>query len=166
MVHVNKWGFTLPHHDFFSASFEVLLSGNAAVTVNHYALVQWGNQMTSYRMQEGPSPDSPGEATVKERRGRRMEISCRLFFFGEDEFEGEATLLDISTNGCRASSAIDVRPGMVLKLSLFLPDHKWPLRIDQAIVRWAKNQEFGVEFTSIRLAQRERLRALLMKAKV
>lgn len=106
-----------------------------------------------------------GETSIKDRRGRRLSLSCRMFFFGNDEFEGEATLLDISTNGCRASSSIGLQPGMTLKLSLFLPDHKWPLRVDQAIVRWVEGQEFGLEFVSIRLAQRERLRALLMKVK-
>jgi len=88
-----------------------------------------------------------------------------MFFFGEDDFEGEATVLDVSTNGCRVESSVEVTIGMVLKLSLFLSDFKWPLRIDQAIVRWIDGKEFGLEFTSIRLAQRERLRSLIMKAK-
>ena len=35
--------------------------------------------------------------TMKDRRGRRLDLSCRLFFFGQDDFEGEATLLDVST---------------------------------------------------------------------
>jgi hypothetical protein len=109
--------------------------------------------------------DTPGDSHVTDRRGRRLGLSCRLFFFGDDDFEGEGTVLDISTNGCRASSLIAVKPGTSLKLSLFLPDHPWPLRIDQGIVRWIDGQQFGVEFTSIRLAQRERLRALIMKAR-
>ena len=92
-------------------------------------------------------------------------MSCRLFFIGDDDFEGEGTLLDISTSGCRASSPIEVQPGMLLKLSVFLPDYLWPLRVDEAMVRWVNGQEFGVEFTSLRLAQRERLRALVMKEK-
>ena len=73
-----------------------------------------------------------GEA---ERRGRRLPLNRRLFFFGEEEFEGEATVLDISTNGCRATSLTEVKRGLVLKLSLFLQDQQWPLRIDQAVVR-------------------------------
>jgi hypothetical protein len=92
-------------------------------------------------------------------------MSVRLFFFGADDFEGEATLLDLSTNGCRAASGIPLECGMVLKLSLFLEDHRWPLRVDEAIVRWVDGQQFGLEFVGIRLAQRERLRALLMKTK-
>ena len=94
-----------------------------------------------------------------------MPLSCRLFFFGEDDFEGEAVLLDISASGCRASSSIPLAAGMILRLSLFLPDHQWPLRINQAIVRWIDNNQFGLEFTDITMAQRERLRALVMKAR-
>lgn len=101
----------------------------------------------------------------EDRRGRRLFISCRLFFFGEDDFEGEATVLDVSTNGCRAETTMELQIGMTLKLSLFLPDFKWPLRVDQAIIRWIEGRQFGLEFTEIRLAQRERLRSLIMKTK-
>ncbi|MBI3356598.1 MAG: PilZ domain-containing protein [Nitrospirae bacterium] len=100
-----------------------------------------------------------------DRRGRRIAQSCRMFFFGEEEFEGEATVVDLSTNGCRAASSIELKVGLPLKLSLFLSDYKWPLRVDEAIVRWIDGEQFGLEFTSIRLAQRERLRALIMKAR-
>jgi PilZ domain len=100
-----------------------------------------------------------------ERRGRRVPIQRRLFFFGDNEFEGEASVLDISTNGCRATSLTDVKVGLLLKLSLFLQDQQWPLRIDEAVVRWVDGQSFGLEFIGIRPAQRERLRALIMKMK-
>ena len=104
-------------------------------------------------------------ATVTERRGRRLPINCRLFFFGDEEFEGEATVLDISTNGCRATSLTEVKVGLLLKLSVFLQDQQWPLRIDQAVVRWVEGQCFGLEFVKIMPAQRERLRAIVMKSK-
>jgi hypothetical protein len=102
---------------------------------------------------------------MAERRGRRLGLSCRLFFFGENDFEGEATILDLSTNGCQATSLTEVQVGGTLRLSLFLPDQKWPLRIDEALVRWVRGQNFGLEFTGIRSAQRERVRAIIMKAK-
>lgn len=123
------------------------------------------NEMTSQSMRQRQPVDGPEETSVKDRRGRRIEISCRIFFFGDDELEGEAKLLDISTHGCRASTSIELTTGMVLKLPLFLDDHKWPLRVDEAIVRWIEGQEFGLEFTSIRLAQRERLRTLIIRAR-
>ena len=103
---------------------------------------------------------------MAERRGRRLSLSCRLFFFGENDFEGEATVLDLSTNGCQATSLIQVRVGMILRLSLFLHDQKWPLRIDESMVRWVKGASFGLEFTGIRPAQRERVRAIIMAAKI
>ncbi len=55
---------------------------------------------------------------------------------------------------------------MVLRLSLFLHDQKWPLRIDEALVRWVNGAMFGLEFTGIRPAQRERVRAIIMNAKL
>ena len=118
--------------------------------------------------EEDPRPtrtSSAGyEAEMAERRGRRLSLSCRLFFFGEDDFEGEATVIDLSTNGCQAKSLILVHVGMTLRLSLFLHDQKWPLRIDEALVRWVNGGMFGLEFTGIRPAQRERVRAIIMKA--
>src|SRR3712207_2290186 len=122
--------------------------------------------MTTHVIKE--TRPSPGlrDTMQKDRRGRRLELSCRMFFFGADDFEGEATLVDLSTSGCKASSAIELHTGTLLKISLFLPDHRSPLRVEQAIVRWVDGQEFGLEFTSIRLAQRERLRALIMNSRV
>ena len=114
------------------------------------------------RSTRAPSPDH--EAEMAERRGRRLSLSCRLFFFGEDDFEGEATVIDLSTNGCQAKSLILLHVGMTLSLSLFLHDQKWPLRIDEALVRWVSGGMFGLEFTGIRPAQRERVRAIIMKA--
>ena len=107
---------------------------------------------------------SDHEAAMAERRGRRLGLKCRLFFFGVDDFEGEATVLDLSTNGCQATSLTQVQVGMMLRLSLFLHDQNWPLRIDEALVRWVKGENFGLEFTGIRSAQRERVRAIIMKA--
>ena len=80
------------------------------------------------------------EAMMADRRGRRLSLSCRLFFWGGDDFEGEATVLDLSTSGCHAKSLVQVQVGMVLRLSLFLHDQQWPLRIDEALVRWSTAQ--------------------------
>jgi hypothetical protein len=109
--------------------------------------------------------DPAREMLIKDRRGRRIQSSCRLFFFGVDDFEGEATLRNLSTNGCQAWSLTELQVGMTLTLSLFLGDHPWPLRVEEAMVRWVDGQDFGLEFVKLRPAQRDRLRALLMKVK-
>ncbi|ALA57188.1 PilZ domain-containing protein [Nitrospira moscoviensis] len=108
---------------------------------------------------------SSAVASDRERRGRRLALSCRVFFFGQDDFEGEAVLVDVSTGGCQIATSETIAVGALLKLSIFLPDHNWPMRVDEVVVRWAKEGRYGLEFTSIRLAQRERLRALIMNSK-
>src|SRR5215204_1229304 len=108
--------------------------------------------------------DDPEEIA---RRGRRLSLSCRAFFCNEDHLEGEARLLDISRCGCRIASDESLRlcAGMLLKLCLFLPDYSWTMHIEEAFVRWVVDEQVGLEFTSIRGGQRERLRALLMKGR-
>ena len=98
-----------------------------------------------------------------ERRGRRLRLQCRLFFFGAEHFEGEGLMLDLSSRGCQARSLIPVQVGMRLRLPLLLRDQEWPVRIEGAMVRWVKGNSFGLEFIEIRSAPRERIRWLLMK---
>lgn len=103
----------------------------------------------------------------QDRRRPRLALSSRLFFFDEGGFEGEATLLDVSMGGCRVSSVEAVQEGRILTLLLFLPDqHTWPLRTEDAIIRWVVGRQFGLEFTTLRPAQWERLRALLLQARL
>ena len=102
----------------------------------------------------------------QDRRRPRLALVSRLFFFDEEGFEGEATLLDVSTGGCRVSTVEAIERGKIFNLSLFLPDHHtWPLRTEDAIVRWVLGRQFGLEFTTLRTAQRDRLRAILMQAR-
>ena len=122
--------------------------------------------MATQDPRSGRASNPNHEAAMAERRGRRLKLNCRLFFFGADDFEGEATILDLSTGGCQATSLSEVLVGTTLRLSLFLQDQEWPLRIDEALVRWVKGPTFGLEFTKIRPAQRERVRAIIMKAKL
>lgn len=121
--------------------------------------------MKSEDHRQGRPLGSHEETALKDRRGRRIPLNCRMFFFGDDDFEGEGQLVDVSANGCRASSTIHLSVGLKLKLSIFLPDHKWPLRVDEAIVRWIDGEIFGIEFTVLRQAQRDRLRSLVIKVK-
>lgn len=108
--------------------------------------------------------DEPGKNNGSNHCGRRLHLDRRIFFFGDDDFEGEASLLDISTSGCRATSSTEVKVDTIMKLSIFLLDQPWPLRIDEAVVRWVDGRSFGLEFIGIRPAQRERIRAIIMNA--
>ena len=104
--------------------------------------------------------------TKHSRKSRRITIGCRLVFLGEDEVEGEGEVLDLSFTGCMARSDTVVQPGLQMNVSLFLSDgHEWPVRIDEAIVRWARGSEFGVEFLAIRPPQLQRIRQFVNKTK-
>ena len=100
------------------------------------------------------------------RKSRRVATDCRLEFTGEDEVVGEAEVLDVSSTGCMAKSDSRMPPGLQMKVSLFLSDgHDWPVRVDEAVVRWARGGEFGVEFLAIRPAQLQRIQQFVIKTR-
>jgi len=90
------------------------------------------------------------------RSAPRFTLNCRILFCA-GQFEGKGTVCDLSKNGCKISSEILVERGMELALSLMLPDHPWPLRVDNAVVRWTRGKEFGLEFITLAPAHEERL---------
>ncbi len=94
----------------------------------------------------------------KDRRGRRVRVDCRLFLFGDDDFELEARVIDLSAGGCSASCSEPVKSGMQFRLSLFLADQRWPVRIDGAVVRWVSGDQFGLEFFQLQPSIQERIR--------
>ncbi len=97
------------------------------------------------------------------RNARRIRLGCRLFFSNAGYHEGEATIIDLSKSGCAAESETQVEVGMILELSIFLPDYDWQLHVARSVVRWVHGQTFGVEFQSLRPIHRERLRRLVEK---
>ncbi|KXK01309.1 PilZ domain-containing protein [Nitrospirales bacterium NOB] len=100
------------------------------------------------------------------RKSRRVAVDCRLAFNGEDDISGEAEVVDLSFTGCMGRSEQVMQPGIQMKVSLFLSDgHDWPVRVDEAIVRWARGGEFGMEFVSMRPPQLQRIQQFLIKAK-
>ncbi len=47
---------------------------------------------------------------------------------------------------------------MYLALQISLPGQEATLKIDQAAVRWAEDQQYGLEFITMRPEEEERLR--------
>jgi len=62
---------------------------------------------------------------------------------------GEGNVVDLSIRGCRVASLTDVQPGASLDVLIETEDHEPPLRIQQAIVRWSRVKEFGLEFVTM-----------------
>jgi hypothetical protein len=44
-----------------------------------------------------------------------------------------------------------------------VPGHDKPLYINQAAIRWANNEEFGIEFIQMELSDRQRLHEVVAK---
>ena len=94
------------------------------------------------------------------RKFGRFAVQCSITFSG-DHIVGEGIVIDLSKRGCKATVVISsqsVRPGTYLKLRLYPPDQAAPIDVDWAEVRWAKGQEFGLEFLMMGWEEQERLR--------
>ena len=65
---------------------------------------------------------------------------------------------DLSIRGARVSTEAEIRPGDEVTLSLRLPKQIKPADIAVATVRWSKDQFFGLAFTELSPAARDRLK--------
>ncbi len=68
------------------------------------------------------------------------------------------TLSDLAVRGCKVESIAIVYIGLYLTMRVCLRGQEATLQVDQAAVRWAKEQEFGIEFISMRPEEEARLR--------
>lgn len=108
-------------------------------------------------------PSSLLERRVEDRVHDRSDTDFRAFFTDGQYVEGEGTVLDISKSGCRVQCPCELKQGVTVEVWLFMPNYEWPLRIEQALVRWKDGEEFGLQFLSLRPSQRERLRQFLQQ---
>jgi hypothetical protein len=56
---------------------------------------------------------------------------------------------DISLNGLRIESQANLSRNTMVMVRLWLPDQQDSIDIDQAVVRWVRGQEFGVQLVSL-----------------
>jgi hypothetical protein len=102
---------------------------------------------------------------MAERKTTRLKAKLRVFFSGEG-IEGEGTVLDLSKSGCRVECESDIAKDTEVAAWIYSPDYEWPLKIHRAIVRWASQHSFGLEFLEFLPAQKERLRIVLGEKKL
>ena len=69
--------------------------------------------------------------------------------FSGGQREGQGKTLDLSDGGCRIETEQAVIVGATFECRIYAPGLNWPLRIDEAKVRWVRGKTFGVQFTSI-----------------
>ncbi|MGH7205313.1 MAG: PilZ domain-containing protein [Nitrospiraceae bacterium] len=82
------------------------------------------------------------------RKFPRFRVQFRSTFTGH-QIEGEGKAIDLSQGGCRIESDLSIPASTTLELRLYVPELDWPLRVEQAVVKWARGREVGLEFVRI-----------------
>jgi hypothetical protein len=89
------------------------------------------------------------------RSFRRFPVQCSVTY-NAGPFQGQGTIWNLSYTGCRLSGDLPMRPGELLSLTVTLPNEQ-RIEIPEAVVRWSRGQEFGVEAMAIEPHTRARL---------
>jgi len=88
------------------------------------------------------------ESPMEKRQQPRFTSQFRSTFSGGQR-EGQGRTLDLSTGGCKIETDLLVVVGASFECRIYIPGLDWPLRIDEAQVRWVKAKTFGIQFTKI-----------------
>ena len=83
------------------------------------------------------------------RKNLRFHVHFRSSFSSVGMVGGEGDIVDLSIGGCRIESAVDVQPGASLEVRIVTTGQESPIQIQQAIVRWKRGREFGLEFVTM-----------------
>ena len=104
------------------------------------------------------------EKERKIRKARRVELRC-ILRFSSGEIEGEGTITNISTSGCRAESDINMAEGLDVQVMIQLPNQSSPVKVERASVRWVSSNAFGLNFILFFPSERSRLRTFIENIK-
>jgi hypothetical protein len=117
-------------------------------------------KLGSFFKQEVSQP-IPAKPRPDERRVQpRFTTQFRSTFSGNRQ-EGQGRTLDISAGGCKIESDMKVEPGSKFECRLHVPGLDWPLRIDEATVRWVDGNSFGIAFSRIAPEEFAKLKTVL-----
>ena len=86
---------------------------------------------------------------MEQRKNLRFHVQFRSAFSSIAMVGGEGSLVDLSIRGCRIESPTDVQPGASLEVRIAAIEHESPIQIQQALVRWSRGREFGLEFETM-----------------
>lgn len=101
---------------------------------------------------------------TEKRLHPRFTAQFRSTFSGGQR-EGQGKTLDLSDGGCRIEADCPVVPNTAFECRIYAPGLSWPLRIDEAQVRWVKGNTFGLEFKTMHPDERVKLKQLIADLK-
>jgi len=83
---------------------------------------------------------------MEQRQSPRFPVRFRSSFKSLNIVGGDGTIVDLSLRGCRVDSSTEVRPGTSLEVRILTSNEEPPLQIQEALVRWSRAHQFGLEF--------------------
>ncbi len=83
--------------------------------------------------------------SLRQRSKPRVGVKFPVQFLG-DAMVGRGALVNLSGPGCAVESKTVLTPGSYVSLQIKIPKHRKPLIVAVAQVRWAKDDQFGLEF--------------------
>ena len=97
---------------------------------------------------------------MEKRQQPRFTAQFRSTFSGGQR-EGQGRTLDLSIGGCKIETDFQVVVGAAFECRIHVPGLDWPLRIDEAQVRWVKANTFGIQFIKIKPDDEENLKQVI-----
>ena len=104
------------------------------------------------------------QRATDKRMHPRFTAQFRSSFSGGQR-EGQGKTLDLSDGGCRVESDHPVVANASFECRIYAPGLSWPLRIDEAQVRWVKGNTFGLQFIAMHPDERVKLKQLITNLK-
>jgi hypothetical protein len=101
-----------------------------------------------------------GEPPIEKRQQPRFTSQFRSTISG-GQGEGQGRTLDLSTGGGMIETDLPVGVGTSIECRIYVPGLDWPLRIDEAQVRWVKGNTFGIQFTKIQPDEEIKLKQVI-----
>ena len=97
---------------------------------------------------------------MEQRKYDRVQVEYVGSFSGE-RISMQGVILDLSSAGCRARSPVVVNKGEFFGVLVDVPRYENPLYVDLAVVRWAHDEQFGMEFIRMAPEGQQRLCELI-----
>jgi hypothetical protein len=97
---------------------------------------------------------------MEKRQQPRFTAQFRSTISGGQR-EGQGRTLDLSTGGCKIETDFSVVVGASFECRIYIPGLDWPLRIDEAQVRWVEAKTFGIQFTKVQLDEEAKLKRVI-----
>jgi PilZ domain len=97
---------------------------------------------------------------MERRKHPRYRVEFVLSLLAERS-HGQGVAQDLSITGCRARSPVGITKGVSVGLLIDVPRYDNPLHVNVAIIRWAKEEEFGMEFISMAPENQQRLQDVI-----